>query len=234
MKNQIRVIALSVALAAGTAGQTVQASGIPTVDVAAIAQMVIDAMQQAQEAADQLSAAQDQISELQAQYEQAKDQFDELKDMTTGNSRYGTRYNSDDLYDYLPTSTTAGSWEEIYEDMNAGTLESYRNKYNLKSDDESQQEVFDVQLTNLRTLENAHRANNLRLENIKNLLDLADQATTPQEKDDIRTRMIAEQAAISNESNRLAAMESLMARNDKLLRQKQNKKFNDFLENGVE
>lgn len=227
MKNQIRVISLSVALAASTAGQSVQASGIPTVDVAAIAQMVIDAMQQAQEAADQLG-------EMQAQYEQAKEQFDELKDLTTGNSRYGTRYNSDDLYDYLPTSTTAGSWEQIYEDMNAGTLEGYRNKYGLKSDQATQQEVFDVQLTNLRTLENAHRANNLRLENIKNLLKLVDQATTPQQKDDIRTRMVAEQAAISNEANRLAAMESLMARNDEMLRQKQNAEFDDFLENGAE
>ncbi|NMZ71325.1 type IV secretion system protein VirB5 [Pseudomonas peli] len=234
MNTKIRALALSVALAFGASSAPVYASGIPTVDVAAIAQAVMDAMQQAMEAAEQLSAAQDQISELQQQYEQAEQQFEDLKDMTTGNSGYGGQYWSEEMVDYIPTTATAGSWEEIYKDMDAGTLESYRNKYGLKSENETQQEVFDVQLTNLRTLENAHRANNLRLENIKNLQALADSATTPQEKEDIQARLIAEQAAISNEANRLATVESLMARNDKMLAQKQNQEFEKFLETGEE
>lgn len=234
MKNKIRSIALAIAVAAGTAGQTAHASGIPTVDMAAIAQAVMDAMQQAMEAADQLAAAQEQISELQRQYEQSQQQFEELKDMTTGNSRYGTKYWSEEMYDYIPTSPTQGSWEDIYADMNQSTLEQYRNKYGLVSENELQQEVYDTQLTNLRTLENAHRANNLRLENIKNLQALADSATTPQEKEDIQTRLIAEQAAINNESNRLAAVESLMARNDAMQRQQQNREFSDFMQNGAE
>ena len=234
MKKKIRTLALAVAVAAGSIGPAAHASGIPTVDVAAIAQAVMDAMQQAMEAADQLAAAEEQISELQRQYEQAQEQFEDLKDMTTGNSRYGTKYWSEQMYDYIPTSPTQGSWEDIYQEMNEGMLEQYRNKYGLTSDDPLQQEVFDTQLTNLRTLENAHRANNLRLENLKNLQALADAATTPQEKEDIQTRLITEQAAINNESNRLATVQSLMARNDEMLRQKQNREFNDILKNGVE
>jgi type IV secretion system protein VirB5 len=234
MQIKTRVLSLAAALVLSVSGTNAQASGIPTVDVAAIAQAVTDAMQQAMEAADQLTAAQDQIAELQEQYQQSEQQFLELKNMTTGNSKYGNNYWDEELVDYIPTTATAGSWEEIYRDMDAGTLNGYREKYGLKSDNTTQQEVFDVELTNLHTMQSAHRANNLRLENIKNLQAEADAAETPQEKQDIQARLMAEQAAISNESNRLATVESLMARNDKFLAQKQNKEFSDFLETGEE
>jgi len=222
MKKQVRTLAVAVALAAASMPFQASASGIPTVDVAAIAQAVMDALQQAQEAADQLSAMQEEI-------EQSAKQFDEMKEMTTGNSGFGSKYYDASMYDYLPTSPTSGSWEQIYSSMDSSTLNSYRNKYGLKSDNETQQEVFDKQLTNLRTLEGAYKANNLRLENLKNLQALADSAQTPQEKEDIQARLQVEQANIANEANRLSTTKDLMERQDKMLAQKQNTEFDKFL-----
>lgn len=222
MKKQVRALAVAVALSAASMPFQASASGIPTVDVAAIAQAVMDALQQAQEAADQLAAMQEEI-------EQSQKQFEETKEMTTGNSGFGGKYYDASLYDYLPTSPTSGSWEQIYSSMDSSTLNSYRNKYGLKSDNDTQQEVFDKQLTNLRTLEGAYKANNLRLENLKNLQALADAAQTPQEKEDIQARLQVEQANISNEANRLSTTKDLMERQDKMLAQKQNTEFDKFL-----
>lgn len=204
-------------------------AGIPVIDAGGIAQSVAHALQQAAEAASNLAALEEQIAKAEAQIEQARDQFGELKDMTTGNSRYGTRYNSAELYEYLPTSQTNGAWAEIYQNMDKGTLNGYRNKYGLVSDKPLQQEVFDVRLTNLHTLENAYRVTNMRIENIHNLQELADQAVTPQEKEDIQARLASEQASINNEQSRVETVKDIMARQDELNVQRQNQEFETFL-----
>ncbi|MGG5276286.1 type IV secretion system protein [Pseudomonas syringae pv. coryli] len=222
MQRKARVMVAALAIVAAFAPVHSQATGIPTLDFAAIAQAVTDAMQQAQEAASQLSAIEREI-------DQAKSQFDQIKKMNVGNSGYGGMYNNPDMVEYLPTSTTSGSWEQIYTNMDQGQLSAYRTKYDMQSDDPLQQEVFDKQLTNLSTAQGAYRANNLRLQNLKDLQQLADSAQTPQEKQDIQARLQVEQASITNESNRLATSKDIMERQDKLLAAKQNKKFEDFL-----
>lgn len=225
MRKKLRYAALTVALSLGGAVAPAHA-GIPTVDAAGIAASIAHAVQQAAEAAAQLAAFQQEI-------EQAQAQFEETKQLISGNSGYGGQYWSEELVSYIPTDATTGSWEEIYSQMDSSVLNSYREKYGLISDQPTQQEVFDKQLTNLRTLEAAHKANNLRLENIQNLQALADAAETPQEKDDIRARLAAEQAAIANEANRLSTVKDLMARQDNMLAQRQNAEFQDFMSNGV-
>lgn len=222
MNINTRVLALSIAVAIGGTSLTASATGIPTVDVASIAQMAANAVQQASEAAAQLEQAKRAISEAQSQ-------FEKTKGMITGNSGYGSQYNNKDLTDYLPTSTTMNSWEKIYDQMDSSTLQAMRDEYGLKSDEPLQQEVFDKQLTHLYTSETAYKANNRRIENIQALQAEADQAQTPQEKQDIATRISTEQAAIANESNRLATAKELMDRQERLYAQKQNKEFDDFL-----
>lgn len=222
MKTQANRLAVAIAIVLGTASFQSQATGIPTVDVAAIATAVQNAIQQATEAAQQLAAIEREIS-------QTKAQFDELKRLTTGNSGYGSLYSSSELYDYLPSSTTAGSWQQIYSNMDSSTLEGYRQRYGLKSDIPRQQATFDKQLTTLATMESAYRANNLRLENLKNLQAEADRAETPQQKQDIANRLSIEQGNIANESNRLAVATQIMDRQEKLQIQKENREFNKFM-----
>lgn len=227
MKSNIRAGVFAVALMTGSLANPVTAAGIPTIDVASIAQLILDAMEQAQMAAEQLN-------QLEAEYEQTKDQFEENKGLITGNSGYGARHNNAELYDYLPTDTTTGSWEQIYENMPNSTLNQYRDRYGLRSEEVTQQEVYDKKLTNLYTLETAFRANNLRLENIHALMAEADTATTPQQKDDIQARIAAEQAAIANEAARLSSIQDLMDRQDEMLVKRQNQEFREFLRTGGE
>lgn len=225
MNRKLRVVALSTAMCFGCSTPwQANATGIPTLDIADIAQAVANAAEQATQAAEQLSALERDIA-------QAKSQFEEHKRLLTGNSGYGSRYynTNSEMYTYLPTSTTQGSWEQIYTNMDNSTLNGYRDKYGLRSDNSTQQAVFDKQLTNLRTAEGAYKANNLRLENLKQLQALADSATTPQEKEDIQARLQIEQGNIANEANRLATAKDLMERQDKMMAQKQNQEFDKFL-----
>lgn len=220
-----RSLSFAISVALGTISANTLASGIPTVDVASIAQMALDAKAQADQAAAALSEAQNAIA-------QAKSQFNELKGLTTGNSGYGSMYNSSKMTSYLPTTTTAGSWSTIYDNMDSSKLASLRSQYGLTSDDALQQEVYDKKLTNMATAEAQYDANNLRLQNIQNLQAAADQATTPQEKEDISNRIKTEQATIANEANRQATAKDLMDKQDALLAQKQVKNFNSFMKTG--
>lgn len=171
----------------------------------------------------------EQVAYLEDQYNQAKDQFDETKNLITGNANYGAYFNLPELTDYLPKSTTAGGWEQIYSAMNSGTLNSYRSKYHMTSSNTVQQKANDQKLANLRAMEEAYAAHNKRLDNVQNLQSLADSAATPQEKQDIQSRLLVEQASIATDGNRLAATRELMDRNDKLMAQEQNRAYAAFL-----
>jgi type IV secretion system protein VirB5 len=116
--------------------------------------------------------------------------------------------------------------------MNMGRLDSLRNQYGLISEDPLQQEVYDKKLTNLATAEDQYQANNVRLQNIKDLQAQADAAVTPQQKEDVSNRIKTEQAAIANEANRQATAKDLMEKQDDLLAQKQNDEFDKFMQTG--
>ncbi|WP_420170770.1 type IV secretion system protein (plasmid) [Pseudomonas alloputida] len=221
----IKPVALAAMIALGGIPALASATGIPTVDVAAALQLVQNAFEQAEQAKAQLDEAQNAIS-------QAKSQFDEMKSLTTGNSGYGNYYNDSNMTSYLPTTTTNGSWQQIYSSFDSSKLTALRQQYGLVSDDAQQQEVFDKKLINLATAQEQYAANNYRLENIKKLQQEADNAVTPQQKEDISNRIKTEQAAIANETNRQTTSKELMDKQDALLAQKQNADFDDFMKNG--
>ncbi len=216
------------AVAAAACGLTgnAYASGIPTVDVLGIAQMVTQGITRAAEAKAALDAAMNAI-------DQAKSQFDDMKRMVSGNSRYGSRYNNSKLTDYIPTTTAVDGWEQIYSNVDSGAISQMRNRYGLTSKNQMQQEVWDTRLADFQTSKASYSASNLRLENIKNLQAEADAAITPQEKSDIQARIATEQAAIATDSNRLASMKDLQEKQDRINKQRLNANFNKFLETGV-
>lgn len=219
----IKVIKCFVLTALVSTTSLVSASGIPTVDVANIAQMVLDAQAQALQAKAQLDAAMSQLDE-------AKRQFDQTKGFITGNSGYGGMYNDPAMTSYIPTSISPDSWEQLYTKMDTVTLQNMRNKYGLETDNKVQQEAYDKKLQDFYFTQGALAANNRRLENIQRLQEEADRATTPQQKQDIANRIAAEQAEIQNENNRLAVVNSLQAKQEKLQTQRVNQDFSQFLQ----
>ncbi|MGK7287859.1 type IV secretion system protein [Buttiauxella agrestis] len=99
-----------------------QASGIPTVDVASIAQQVMNATQQAQQALDQLN-------QTKAAIQQAKNQYDHYKNLVTGNNQLGNFLNDPLLNNVLPVK----DWSDIYSDSK--NLTDLRSRYGLTSSD---------------------------------------------------------------------------------------------------
>lgn len=220
MKRSLKVFFISTMLL----GASHAHAQIPTTDAIGIAQRTL-------EHAVELEQMIRQIEELERQYNQARDQFEELKEMNIGNAFMDYILNDPEMYSYIPTDTTAGSWQEMYQNMSGSALEALRSKYGLYAPEvEEQQEYYDFQLTNLHTMEAAYRAHNLRLENLDELRMEAAAAQTPQEKADIANRLAIEQAAINNENNRLAVAVDLMAREDQLKIQQQNANFNALFE----
>jgi hypothetical protein len=175
-------------------------ASLPTVDFAAIAQSVRNAAQQAREAYAELSL-------LKSSLEEGKKEFEENKKLMTGNSHFGNKYNDPILHEYLPTKK---SWEDIYKSIDSSLVDEYRKKYHLND------HVFDKYLINLITLEKAYNVSNLTLENLQNLQKLADSVKTPQEKEDIHSRLEIEEAKITNEHNRLTELKELMSYDEKL------------------
>lgn len=224
-RTAIKPFALAALIGVSSTSMLANATGIPTVDAASIFQLAANAMEQAEQAKAALDEATRGI-------EEARSQFNELKGLTTGNSGFGSYFNDSNMTSYLPTTTTNGSWQQIYSSFDSSKLSALREKYGLVSDDAQQQEVFDKKLINLATAQEQYAANNYRLENIKKLQEAADSAVTPQQKEDISNRIKTEQAAIANETNRQTTSKELMDKQDALLAQKQNADFDDFMKNG--
>lgn len=181
---------------------------------------------------DEIAQWEQQLKDMERSFKQTEDQFKESKNLLTGNGRFGQLLNAKELYDYLPTDSNNDSWSTIYKNMDKSTLKTMRNKYSMTSKNQIQQEVFDNDLTNLNTLQKTYAAANKRLTNIKNLQDLADDASTPQEKQDILNRIGLEQAAIQNEKNRIDTSNELMEQTHKLMVRKQNQSFAEFTSGG--
>lgn len=177
--------------------QAAHSSGIPTVDVAGLAQMALNAQQQAQEALAQLNAAKQAI-------EQAKSQYEEYKGLMTGNAKLGDFLNNPSLNSVLPV----GEWGSIY--SNAKNLSSLRSRYGLTSSDPGVQGMFDKLLSQAGLLEDAYDASNQRVENASKLRSMLNTVKTPQEREDLNLRFQQEQLELTNTSMRLQNMKMLM------------------------
>ncbi|EDR3562102.1 conjugal transfer protein [Salmonella enterica subsp. enterica serovar Benue] len=198
---------------------TVNASGIPVVDVASIAQSVQNALEAAQHAKEQMTAYTNIIN-------QAKSQFEETKDMISGNWKLGDFVDQQLIDQVIPSD-----WQDIYNDLD--NLESLRDKFNLKSDIPEVQEQYDQMLAGYEFLENSEKLNKERADNLKQLGNLLNSAETPQQKDDLKLRIQLEQVNIQNEQNRIANVSALMEQQEKLDTEKRMLDFMEKMEKGL-
>ncbi|MCY1284725.1 P-type DNA transfer protein VirB5 [compost metagenome] len=194
MKKTLRALAL--ASAALSAAPLIQASGIPTVDVASIAQMVLDAQAQAQQALDALNTAKDGIAQAKAQYE-------DYKGVVTGNDQLGAFLNDPELNRLLPM----GEWSEMYDDIK--DINSLRMKYGLISKNKDVQTRFDRLLAVAGALEATYNASSERVKNAEKLRQKLDEVQTPQQKEDLNLRFQQEFLELQNQQMRLANLKYL-------------------------
>lgn len=185
-------------------------SGIPTVDVAAIAQNIQNALQQAQQAMEQLNALNDQIKEAKSINEKLKKEADEQLRRFEGNWGLANIFNDPTISSYLEID----DWKNVMDDSK--NLESLREKYGLKTESENFQRNMDSLLISYDFMQQSYEASSKRAKNLKELSALLDKADTPQKKEDLLNKIAYEIAQVQIEKTRIDTMTQILEQQDQI------------------
>lgn len=211
------LIAVGLALIFTTTGITpVVASGVPTVDVAALTQMVQNAQQQAREALAQLDKAKEAIS-------QAKSQYDHYKGIIQGNDKLGEFLNDPYVNQLLP----AKEWQDIY--SQAKDLPQLRQRYGLTSSDPQVQAAFDKLLSQADVLEKQYKATNTRLDHVKGLRNRLNTVETPKDREQLALRYQQEMLELQAQQAQLQNSRYLMEQKEDMENAKRAQDFTDYM-----
>lgn len=211
-----KLIAGILASAMFTAAPAVYATGIPTVDIAALMTMATNAAAQAQQALDALNTAKSGI-------EQAKSQYDDYTGLVSGNSGMGSFLNNPELNKIMPLS----AWSNVY--SQAKNLPDLRQRYGLQSADSNVQAEFDKLLTVTGVLEDNYDASTERVKNAQQLREQLNVVQTPQQKEDLQLRYQQELLELQNQQMRMENMKLLMDQQTKLENTQRAQATKDYL-----
>jgi len=192
----------------------VNATGIPTLDIATGLILQNNALAQAQQAMDALKQAKEGI-------EQAKAQYENYKSMISGNSNYGSFLDNPELNKIMPIT----AWGEVYND--AKDLPELRQRYGLQSNDSMVQKEFDKLLSSAQVLEKNYDASTERVRNAEQLRAQLNVVQTPQEKQDLQLRYQQELLEQQNQQMRMANMTALMEQKAKIESKQRAQAFED-------
>lgn len=192
------------------------AAGIPTVSIAELTQMIVNAQQQAAQALDQLTAARDAIA-------QAKSQYDNYKGIITGNNKLGDFLNDPTLNSLLPVS----DWQDIY--SRTKDLTSLRTRYGLTSSNSKIQAAFDRLLSQAGVLEDQYAATNKRVKTAEGLRSQLNTVQTPAEREQLGLRYQQESLEIANQKMQLENYQYLQEQQSKMENKKHEQDFMDYM-----
>ncbi|PHM25049.1 P-type DNA transfer protein VirB5 [Xenorhabdus budapestensis] len=207
--------AMVIALGIGLTPVITAASGIPTIDVANIAQLAANAKQQADEALLQLNKTKEAI-------QQAKSQYDHYKGLVTGNDQLGNFLNDPLLNNVLPIN----DWSNIY--TRTKNLADLRNRYGLTSRDPNVQKSFDHLLSQAGALEDTYNAASQRIKNAEQLRQKLNTVQTPQQREELALRLQQEQLELQNQQIQLQNVKMLMDQQEKLADKKRAQDLWDY------
>lgn len=214
-----RLAAAVLALSLGVMSVSVMpvfATGIPTVSIAELTQMIINAQQQAAQALDQLQAAKDAII-------QAKNQYDNYKGMITGNNKLGDFLNDPTLNSLLPVS----DWQNLYNrTQDIGTL---RTRYGLTSSNSMVQAAFDKLLAQAGVLEDQYNASQKRIQNAQQMRQQLNNTNTPADREQLQLRYEQERLELENQKAALDNSRYLMQQKDKIEDKRRQQAFEDYM-----
>lgn len=217
-RNRFSPIALSIALFIAGPGITlpVIATGIPTVSIAELTQMILNAQQQASQALDQLTAARDAIS-------QAKSQYENYKGIITGNNKLGDFLYDPTLNNILPVS----DWQDIY--SRTKDLTDLRTRYGLTSSNSKIQAAFDKLLSQAGVLEDQYQATNKRVKIAEGMRTQLNTVQTPAEREQLALRYQQEKLELDNQKAQLENSRYLMEQKDKIEDTRRAQNFEDYM-----
>lgn len=215
MKRNLIAVSLALIFSATGIAPAV-ASGVPTVDVAALTQMVQNAQQQAREALAQLDKAKEAIS-------QAKSQYDHYKGIVQGNDKLGEFLNDPYVNQLLP----AKEWQDIY--SQAKDLPQLRQRYGLTSSDPQVQAAFDKLLSQADVLEKQYKATNTRLDHAKGLRNRLNTVETPKDREQLALRYQQEMLELQAQQAQLQNSRYLMEQKEKMENERRAQDFEDYM-----
>ncbi|PLO03095.1 conjugal transfer protein [Klebsiella pneumoniae] len=215
MKRNLIAVSLALIFTATGIAPAV-ASGVPTVDVAALTQMVQNAQQQAREALAQLDKAKEAIS-------QAKSQYDHYKGIVQGNDKLGEFLNDPYVNQLLP----AKEWQDIY--SQAKDLPQLRQRYGLTSSDPQVQAAFDKLLSQADVLEKQYKATNTRLDHAKGLRNRLNTVETPKDREQLALRYQQEMLELQAQQAQLQNSRYLMEQKEKMENERRAQDFEDYM-----
>lgn len=205
MKNTSVAALISAVLL--SASLPAQAGGVPTISVAELTQMVMNAQQQAKEALAQLEAARDAI-------QQAKDQYDHYKGIVEGNDRLGDFLNDPLLNQLLPVK----DWKKLYD--RTTDIASLRDRYGLTSSNPDVQAAFDELLMQTDMLEKQYDATTQRISNAEAMRNQLNTVTDPKGREQLALRYQQEQLEIQNQQMQLQNTRYLIEQKEKMENEK--------------
>jgi len=217
--KKIRIIVLALLPFIGLQATSATASGIPTVDIAALLQTMKDGIVRAKE-------FKDKISEAKARLKQLKSSAKDYKAMVEGHYDFETLLNDPSLNAELAKD----NWRDVYDD--GSNISSLREEFDLYSEDPQQQESFDRELKSYQVQTKFYDLSIERNKKLNNLLDQFSSATTPAAKADLANSIEFESTRIANDAKLMESMNQLMAQERLLRSQKITREKLDQLRDG--
>ncbi|EPN0316292.1 type IV secretion system protein [Vibrio vulnificus] len=213
MKKFIKKV-LPVALAASIGvSAPVNATGIPTIDVAAIAQMIQDGLETAKR-------FREQMKEVRQQINVAQNHTNTVKNLNEGNYH-------DEFLDVLADPEASSylgleDWSQIYNDLDE--IEKLRKEFGLWGDmvDSDSQKRLDIALYTYSFMEKSHKKSVERQKRIEKMQRQYQLADNPAKKADLQNALQYEQLQMENDKMLIANMESLMNQESELQRRQTN------------
>lgn len=224
IKKTFQAAALALPLTLGVAGTA--SAGIPVADGLHLAQTIAMSMAE-QMMHEMLAEARDKLSEELAEkgFDLDKELADraeefawDMYEQTTEKFGYGWNFDvgNSEIYKFL----------QVYMDVATGHIndagledamrkhadqitDAYREREGMKSEHAHVQKAMDKDLSNKLMQEEALAEISQRTKMIQNLRSRADNAKTPQEKEDLLIAINIEQAALQNEQMRLNTINNL-------------------------
>ncbi|WP_261887510.1 type IV secretion system protein [Vibrio aerogenes] len=180
------------------------ASGIPVVDVASIAQMVQQAAIRARQFLQTIETARNNLAAIKAQ-------SDYYQSMVEG---HPISYEAI-LYDpNLRKLADMSGWQALYESVQ--DVSDLRQSYGLLSDNQATQLKYDQALRDFKIQQQLYQTASQRNKNILKLLDEFGTATTPATKSDLANSINFQVAALQNEQKMMEAFSTISHRKAQL------------------
>lgn len=197
----------SLALVAFVSTATYSNGGVPVFDSASVAQAIQQVVHMKSQIDNQIS----QIKQMEANYK-----------AVTGSRNIGQLFNNPALRSYLPAN-----YASLYDAVKSGNnaqlsraLDELAKKEKGYSLEKNGKERYNTQqLMNKATSIQALEAQNLRLDNIQNLMNQINLATDPKAAQDLSNRLAVEQATIQAEQTRINLMMQLNRANLELAKE---------------